>query len=207
MKCLFRRKIFGFPIKTKSRKELIPNITKLLKVTGKFVTLASDGEAEYLRPYFNEMNISLRTAPRGKHMNLIENSIRVVKRKIFFYLRSVKTTKWTDFFPRALQLINNHQNPALGYLKPDQVDGKADGDNLIFLRTAHKHQVNSLESQQGYEKKFVADKKNIYFLPGKKVLVAFPKLPYEKEVTAKVRNSNRILKCLEYIYTMANCLH
>lgn len=59
--------------------------------------MESDGEGTNLKEFFNQQHIILKARPRGFHAYLVENALRVLKRKLFYMMRTLKTTKWTDF--------------------------------------------------------------------------------------------------------------
>ena len=65
---IFNKMCYCIPIKSKKKKELKKRFDELFKKSGPFAIIYTDGELQYLRKYFSDKKMLLRTKPKGKHV-------------------------------------------------------------------------------------------------------------------------------------------
>ena len=142
------------------------------------------------------------------HVNLAENSIGRLKRRMVNYMRSSKTQNWKKFLPKVTKALNSTVNASIGGLKPIDVQGE-DGDSIIIdrLKVLGKYKPPRTLSEENLElKKDLKKRKYKNFRPGSyvlldissddkkieksyalKVIYANSRLPYSPVAIKKVR--------------------
>ena len=105
------------PIKEKKKETLLPELKKLFSPLETFDNIQTDGELWWTKNFFASIKTHLVTTMlvnvnfrliltiknfqiwkrRGAHANLVENAIRNVKRKLYFFMRSQKSSDWTKY--------------------------------------------------------------------------------------------------------------
>ena len=103
-KSLFRY-VWAEPIRSKSKDDYIRAFDILLKKTGKWEEISSDGELGFLEDYFAHKSIVLSTKP-GRHCSLVENAIGRIKRRLYAQMLFQKNSKWTTMLTSAIKNIN-----------------------------------------------------------------------------------------------------
>lgn len=80
-----------------------------------FVYIVSgDGELKNMSQFFKDHNMYLHIKTKFRHSNLVENSIRTIKRALYFILRRKKSKNWSKYLSSAVNTVNNNYNPAIG---------------------------------------------------------------------------------------------
>ena len=107
------------------------------------------------------------------HVNLAENSIGRLKRRMVNFMRSAKTKNWKKVLPKVTNAINSTVNSSIGGLKPIDVQGE-DRNSIIIdrLKVLGKYKAPRTLSEEDLElKKDLKKRKYKYFKPGSYVLL------------------------------------
>ena len=77
----------------------------------------------------------LHIKTKFRHSNLVENSIRTIKRALYFILRRKKSKNWSKYLSSAVNTVNHNYSPGIGGLQPAKCNQDlALGDLLITDR-------------------------------------------------------------------------
>ena len=132
-----------------------------------------------------------RVKPVGQHAALSENYIRQVKRKLYAYMNTKKTTQWTKALKMVTKSINMTPKAAIGLLKPLNIPRNENGTILIRESleklNMDSSSILSLQQQRELLNSFRGKKKNNWLLENQKV---FLNLPVKKGIV-KERNPKR----------------
>ena len=134
--------------------------------------------------------MTFRTKQPGHPALLVENAIRILKRKLHLCMYSYKTSDWPKYLKIITRNINNDPNAGIYGLKPVDVSSRYRGDYLIQERQKSlgitPGRINTQKEQQKLLKKFSAQEKNKNYLIGKYVYLTLPKTSsIIKETTPK----------------------
>ena len=121
----FSKFIWVAKLTSKSKGDLVPALEKLLSKSGGFEKIQVDGkimmiifmqhyfhmpfitgELNYLRPILKEKGTFLLTKRRGTHVNVVDASIGVIKRKLYAMMRLKKTSHWSQLLDQVVDLVN-----------------------------------------------------------------------------------------------------
>ena len=126
----FSSKVFTVPLKQKDSNTVANAFSQIFdEFNAKIYEIQTDRGKEFLgasKKLFQEKEILYRTK-RGKNKaNFAENSILMVKRKLYMLLRGVLSQNWLHFLPIVTNSLNNTPMKKLGWLKPNQIHSEAD---------------------------------------------------------------------------------
>ena len=100
-----------------------------------FSIVSGDGEIGNMAKFFKDHNMYLHIKTKFRHSNLVENSIRTIKRALYFILRRKKSKSWSKYLSSAVNTVNHDYNLAIGGLQPAKCnEDLALGDLLITDR-------------------------------------------------------------------------
>ena len=129
--------------------------------------------------FFKDHNMYLHIKTKFGHSNLVENSIRTIKRALYFILRRKKSKNWSKYLSSAVNTVNYNYNPAIGGLQPAKCnEDLALGDLLITDRLKKLGKKSShlltIEEQRKFKNDIEKDPKFKEYLPEKAVLLNLP---------------------------------
>ena len=84
---------FGI-IKSKKKQEVFKALQKIIKKSGQFSRVISDGELSYCGSWFQKRSIYYHSLPLSKHPSFVENAQRTLKQRLYSYLRLNHTKNW-----------------------------------------------------------------------------------------------------------------
>jgi len=112
----------------------------------------------YCKALFKKLKIVFRTKRGIKKSSFAESAIFRVKRKLYIYLRTYLTKKWTEHIEQIVQSLNNIPLKRLGYLTPNSisdvtssvlVDNNLKAHNLVLPKDVTFDK--QIENQKKYE--------------------------------------------------------
>jgi hypothetical protein len=123
---LFDNFVYAEPLKTKKSDEVFDSLRKIIKKNDleKISTIGSDEGTEFLgiKSRLKKLKINLYVL-KGEHKAFqAELYIRIIKERLFKFLRANFKNTWPDILPLIVFNINNTENKALNYLVPAEVN-------------------------------------------------------------------------------------
>ena len=67
-----------------------------------FFTVSGDGEIANMAKFFRDHNMYLHVKTKFRSSNLVENSIRTIKRTLYYILRRKKSKNWAKYLSSAV---------------------------------------------------------------------------------------------------------
>ena len=80
----------------------LSNIPLVLKLIILSFIVSADGEVGLMEKFFKDHDMYLHIKTKGRHSNLAENSIRSVKRTLYYILRRKKSKNWSKYLSKAV---------------------------------------------------------------------------------------------------------
>lgn len=130
----FTRVAYSYAIKTKSDKDTVVAMKKLIEDSPKFKTIMTDDGSEW-KGAFNKLLKSegikhITTAPYSPQSNgMIERFNRTIKNILFKYFKSTDSYKWVDILPK---LVKNYNNTYHRIIKTEPKNVKESNKKKVF---------------------------------------------------------------------------
>ena len=121
----FTKKIWAFPAKTKTAKEISPILEKIIQES-KVKRIQSDNGGEFLNKtvesLFSKYNVAFYTTLNDEvKCSMVERAIRTLKTRIFKYFSQKNTSHWLDVLPHVVKGYNSTIHSSTGFA-PNQVN-------------------------------------------------------------------------------------
>ena len=159
----FSSKIFTVPLKQKDSQSVKNAFIKIFEeFNAKIYEIQTDRGKEFLgitKKLFEEKKILYRVKFGKNKANFAENSILLVKRKLYMQLRGTLSQNWIKNLSIVVSSLNNTPLKKLGWLKPNDIHSEVDS---VIVSNAKKNQnIKSYvepnykiqrENQKNYEK-------------------------------------------------------
>jgi hypothetical protein len=121
----FSKKIWAFPTKTKTDKEISPVLEKLVQ-DSKVKRIQSDNGGEFVNKtidlLLSKYNIAFYTTLNDEvKCSMVERVIRTLKTRLFKYFNQKNTTNWIDVLPDVVNAYNSTTHRSTGFA-PNQVN-------------------------------------------------------------------------------------
>ena len=121
----FSKKIWAFPAKTKTAKEISPILEKIIKES-KVKRIQSDNGGEFVNStmnlLFSKYNIAFYTTLNADvKCSMIERAIRTLKTRIFKYFSQKNTSQWIDILSHVVNGYNSTIHRSTGFA-PNKVN-------------------------------------------------------------------------------------
>ena len=159
----FSFKIFTIPLKNKDSLT-VANAFKIIfkSFNATIYELETDRGKEFLgacQKLFASEKILYKTKLGKNKANFAENSISIIKRKLYMQLRGTLSQDWITALPKVVESFNNSPVRKLGGLTPNSINSEEDSvkvDNLRKLKNIQTYSEPTYdkqrENQENYEK-------------------------------------------------------
>ena len=159
----FSFKIFTIPLKNKDSLTVANAFTIIFKsFNATIYELETDRGKEFLgacQKLFASEKILYKTKLGKNKANFAENSISIIKRKLYMQLRGTLSQDWITALPKVVESFNNSPVRKLGGLTPNSINSEEDSvkvDNLRKLKNIQTYSEPTYdkqrENQENYEK-------------------------------------------------------
>jgi hypothetical protein len=121
---VFSWKLFCVPLRRKSAPIVQKAFESVFKDFGSPITeIQTDQGSEFIgsRNFFKEHHIVFKTKHQRNKAAIAEHAIFLVKRKLYFLMRSQKTRDWVSLLPTAVKLLNARPVKKIGNLAPKDI--------------------------------------------------------------------------------------
>jgi hypothetical protein len=126
---VFSWKIFCVPLRQKKASTVQTAFDNIFKAFGSPITeIQTDQGSEFIgsRKFFEENHIVFETKHQRNKAAIAEHAIFLVKRKLYFLMRSQKTKDWVNLLPTAVKLLNARPVKKIGNLAPQDIKSMLD---------------------------------------------------------------------------------
>ena len=177
-------------IKSKKKAEVFKALQKIIKKTGQFSRVISDGELSYCGPWFHKKSIYYHSLSLSKHPSFVENAQRTLKQRLYSYLRLNHTKNWPRVikgnenpkfhyfaihliimfsFTEVIDSINESSHKGIWGQTPTYAEKEENQLALELLRRKFQPTEGFLskKEQENLEKEFFSKKKNQLLAPGR----------------------------------------
>lgn len=144
---VFSRKIFTFPLKTKTSKEVSEATLKLIKnAKTSFKHIFTDGGLEFFSKTFKNLvlkplKINHYTTKSGKKAAHAERYIKTVKTLLYRVMDLYGTNNWIDILKPITDYVNNQKHSRLGFI-PGKIKKKDEKQLLKIYQTPRPISTN-----------------------------------------------------------------
>ena len=134
----FSSKIFTVPLKSRDSKTVAKAFEKIFKeFSAQIYEIQTDRGKEFLGPckqLFVTKKILYRTKLGKNKANFAENSILIVKKKLYMLLRGTLSQNWIQHLPEVVKSLNNTPLKKLGWKKPNDIHSESDSVMVSVAR-------------------------------------------------------------------------
>ena len=194
---VYSNKIFVEPLKDKSSATVAKQLETIFKSFGSPIyKLETDKGTEFTgkecKTLFKDLKIFFKTKKGLHKASFAESAIKRVKRKLFMFLRSQLTQKWTTYIQKVVDGINSIPLKRIGYLTPNSIQSVA--DSVKVDKSLKEHGLNIpkrssyIEQKQNSEEYLRTVEKDSNLLKiGDYVYIRFKKDPMMKSFDLQVQ--------------------
>jgi hypothetical protein len=126
---VFSWKIFCIPLRRKTAPIVQTAFEKVFSIFGSPITeIQTDQGSEFIgsKSFFAKKHIIFNTKHQRNKAAIAEHAIFLVKRKLYYLMRSEKTMDWISLLPTAVKLLNARPVKKIGNLSPDAINSMID---------------------------------------------------------------------------------
>ena len=155
---IFSRKIYCRALQRKTASAVEKAFTEIFdEAGGTPEILETDQGSEFIgnKAFFKRKQIFAKHKYGENKASEAENSIKIVKLRVYRMMRILYTQDWVDLLPFAVKGINKSKTAAIGGLRPADIKSNVD-DPKIDEATGYREDVDfekQVKNQKAYERK------------------------------------------------------
>ncbi len=183
---VFSRKLFCRSVPSKTAEDMRNAFKSIFdECKDKPNKLETDQGGEFIgnKTFFKEQNVFFKIKTGRNKASYAEHGILLVKRRLFRLLRTLLTRDWPKYLENIVQNLNNTPNPAIGGLKPNEIEHRT--DTPLIDKKIGFHPDVSFEMQMKNQREYEKNKKPSSLQVGNYVYVDFPPSSFEKSFDTK----------------------
>jgi hypothetical protein len=126
---VFSWKIFCISLRRKTAPIVQAAFEKVFSAFGSPITeIQTDQGSEFIgsKLFFSKKHIVFNTKHQKNKAAIAEHAIFLVKRKLYYLMRSQKTMDWVSLLPTAVKLLNARPVKKIGNLSPNAINSMID---------------------------------------------------------------------------------